>query len=140
MHFSLDPIDQVGFCMHSKLNDLAYFVSSSIADNFSLASANWMFLVVAFVSGSIKISFVSSKISLKWLCTFRFCKVSVKKRMHVLPSRLVQYSCKDFNCTWNIFSSKSLLYIAITLYLCMKKLPLAAFNKRRKTSWSNHLL
>ena len=89
---------------------------------------------VAFVAGSTKRSFVSLKTSLRWLCTFRFCKVSVTERMHALQSRSVKYSCKVFNCTWNLFSSNS----------WMKTFPLAAFNKifsslmfLLKPSWSN---
>ena len=89
---------------------------------------------VAFVASSTKRSFVSLKTSLRWLCTFIFCKVSVTERMHALQSRSVKYSCKVFNCTWNLFSSNS----------WMKTFPLAAFNKifsslmfLLKPSWSN---
>ena len=88
-------------------------------------------LLVELVTGSAKISFVSLKTSLRWLCTFRFCKLSVTERMHALQSRFVQYSCKVSNCTWNLFPSKSLSYIATTsLHSWMKASSLVAFNKR----------
>ena len=152
MQFWLDLIDQVDFCVHSKpSNGSVNFVSSSMVNNFSFSKPNVLSLVV-FVAGITNISFVNLKTSLRWLCTFRFCKVSVTERMHILPSRFVQYSCEVSNCTWNLFYILHIYYyiyilshIAITsLYSWMKILPLAAFNKRfssltyvLRSFWSN---
>ena len=98
---------------------------------------------VAFVYDSTKTNFVSLKTSLRWICSLRFRKVSVTERMHTLRSRFAQYSCKVTNCTSNLFSSKSLRYIAMaSLYSWMKISFLASHSKRfsvftyvLKSSW-----
>ena len=55
----------------------------------SSSNLNALFLV-AFVTDNIKISFVSLKASLRWLCTFRLRKVSVTERMYVLRMHVLR--------------------------------------------------